>query len=92
VLHWSSGAEGRGALLTGDTIYVVSDTRYASFMRSYPNHIPLLASAVRRIVQAVEPYTFERVYSSWPDRVIMADGKAAVTRSAERYIRAITEV
>jgi glyoxylase-like metal-dependent hydrolase (beta-lactamase superfamily II) len=23
VLHWSDGADGRGALLTGDTIYVV---------------------------------------------------------------------
>jgi glyoxylase-like metal-dependent hydrolase (beta-lactamase superfamily II) len=91
VLHWASGVDGKGALLTGDTIYVVSDTRYASFMRSYPNHIPLSASAVRRIMRAVEPYTFDRVYSSWPDRVIMADGKAAVRRSAERYIQAISE-
>lgn len=91
VLHWAAGAEGRGALLTGDTIYVVSDRRYVSFMRSYPNQIPLPASKVRHIVQAVEPYDFDRVYSSWPERVVTSDGKAAVRRSAERYIQAISE-
>ena len=91
VLHWASGAGGRGAILTGDTIYVVPDSRYVSFMRSYPNHIPLPASNVRHIVEAVEPYSFDRIYSSWPDRVMMSDGKSAVRRSAERYIRAISE-
>ena len=91
VLHWTSGADGKGALLTGDTMYVVSDRRYVSFMRSYPNHIPLPASKVRRIVQAVEPYTFDKVYSSWPERVIMSGGRDAVERSALRYIMAISE-
>lgn len=91
VLHWASGAEGKGALLTADTIYVVSDSRYATFMRSYPNYIPLPASRVRHIVEMVEPYAFDCVYSSWPDRVIGHDGKAAVRRSAERYIKAITD-
>ena len=32
VLHWPGGADGRGALLTGDTITVVADRRFASFM------------------------------------------------------------
>ncbi len=41
VLHWQAGANGKGALLTGDIIQVVQDRRYASFMRSYPNLIPL---------------------------------------------------
>jgi hypothetical protein len=91
VLHWAAGADGRGALLTGDTMYVVSDRRYVSFMRSYPNHIPLPSSKVRHIVQAVEPYSFDQVYSSWPERVVTTDGKAAVRRSAERYIQAISE-
>ena len=27
VLHWAQGADGKGALLTGDTIYVVTDRR-----------------------------------------------------------------
>jgi glyoxylase-like metal-dependent hydrolase (beta-lactamase superfamily II) len=47
VLHWANGAQGRGALLVGDTMTVVQDRRYVSFMRSYPNLIPLPASAVR---------------------------------------------
>ena len=41
VLHWLKGANGKGALLTGDIITVVPDRRYVSFMRSYPNLIPL---------------------------------------------------
>lgn len=89
VLHWASGADGRGALLTGDTIYVVSDRRYASFMLSYPNLIPLSAASVRGIVGAIEPFAFDRVYSAWFERVIRHDAKKAVVRSAERYIRAI---
>ena len=41
VLHWAAGSEGRGALLTGDTITVVQDREWVSFMWSYPNLIPL---------------------------------------------------
>ena len=89
VLHWAAGAEGRGALLTGDTIYVVSDRRYVSFMYSYPNLIPLNVSAIQHIVAAVEPFQFDRIYSSWTDRVITSGAKEAVRRSAERYLRAI---
>ena len=46
VLHWPTGADGTGALLTSDIITVVQDRRYVSFMRSYPNIIPLGASAI----------------------------------------------
>lgn len=89
VLHWAAGAEGQGALLTADTIYVASDRRYVSFMHSFPNLIPLPASAVRGIVAAVEPFAFERIYGGWFETVVATDGKAAVKRSAERYIKAI---
>ena len=86
-LHWAAGAEGRGALLTGDTITVVADRRFVSFMRSYPNDIPLPAVAVGRIVAAVAPYRFDRIYGGWWDRVVDRDGWAAIQQSAERYIR-----
>jgi hypothetical protein len=89
VLHWATGAEGRGALLTGDVIYVVSDRRYASFMRSFPNLIPLPSRAVQRIVSAVQPFRFDRIYSAWPGRVMQVDAQQSVVRSAKRYIRAI---
>jgi hypothetical protein len=90
VCHWPQGAEGRGALLTGDILQVVQDRRYVSFMRSYPNLIPLPATAIHQIVQAVEPFAFDRIYGAWWDTLITTHAKAAVHQSAERYIRAIT--
>ena len=89
VAHWPAGADSRGALLVGDILTVVSDRRYVSFMYSYPNLIPLPAKKVRQIVAAVEPYAFDRLHGAWWDRVVASDGKAAVYRSAERYIRAL---
>ena len=35
VLHWQQGADGRGALLSGDIIQVVADRQWLSFMYSY---------------------------------------------------------
>ena len=90
VLHWAAGADGRGALLTGDSITVVADRQFVSFMRSYPNVIPLPAQEVQRIAASVAPYPFERVYGGWWDRVIERDGKVAVERSVERYLRWIS--
>lgn len=89
-LHWAAGADGKGVLLTGDTMMVVAD-RSVSFMYSYPNYIPLNARAVRRIVDAVLPFNFDRVYSSWPDKVVAANGRSTVIHSAERYIQHIRD-
>jgi hypothetical protein len=89
-LHWAAGAAGRGALLTGDTITVVPDRRYVSFLYSYPNLIPLPAATIRRIVGAVEPFAFDTLYGGWWDRIVTPDAKGAVARSAERYIAAMS--
>jgi hypothetical protein len=89
VLHWPSGAGGRGALLSGDVIQVTPDRRSVSFMYSYPNYIPLNAAAVRRIVAAVEPFAFDRIYGAFRHMTIVQGGMAAVHRSAARYLRAI---
>lgn len=91
VLHWVQGAEGGGVLLTGDVLQVVQDRRYVSFMRSYPNLIPLPASAVHQIVAAVAPFSFERIYGAWWDAVVRTDAKRAVQQSAARYVRAISD-
>lgn len=91
VLHWPEGAGGRGALLSGDIITVTQDRRFVSFMRSYPNLIPLPASAVRRAVDAVAPFAFERIYGAWWETIVAADAKRAVERSAERYVRAVSD-
>lgn len=89
VLHWAAGAEGRGALLTADTIYVAQDRRFVTFMYSYPNLIPLPAPAVRHIAATVAPLQFDRLYSGWPGKTVEHDAHAAVERSALRYLRAI---
>lgn len=80
------------ALFTGDVIQVCPDRRWVSFMRSYPNYIPLPASSVRAIVDAVEPFEFDRLYGAWPKHEIVTDAKQALRRSAERYIRALRKV
>lgn len=90
-LHWAAGAGGKGAIFTSDTIMVVPDTRWVSFMYSYPNLIPLPAREVRRIAATTEPFAFDRIYSAWWDRVLPSDAKPRLTASVERYVKAIEE-
>jgi len=89
--HWPAGANGKGALLSGDVIQVVQDRRYVSFMRSYPNLIPLGAAAIDRILKTIEPFPFQQIYGAWWKANVLSDAKAAVARSAERYLRAISK-
>ncbi|HQV70924.1 MAG TPA: hypothetical protein PLJ62_04980 [Thermoflexales bacterium] len=91
VAHWQAAERGAGAIFTGDTINVAQDRRWLSFMKSFPNDIPLPARAVRHIAASVEPFAFDKIYGGWWDAIVSEDGKAAVKRSAERYIRAITD-
>ena len=89
-LHWPAGAEGVAHCSAGDILTVVSDRRYVSFMYSYPNLIPLPAHKVRtnrRGSRAI--LAFDRIYGAWWDRVVASDAKAAVRRSAARYVRAV---
>ena len=87
VLHWAE----RRALLSGDIVMVIPDRRYVSFMYSYPNLIPLPASKVRHIADALAPFEFDAIYGAWWDRVVVAGGSAVVRRSADRYVRAVGE-
>ena len=88
VLHWAAGAEGAGALLTGDIVQVIPDRRYVGFMYSYPNLIPLPARGRGdgRRARAVRVRADLRrlVGRDRPGR--RRDG---VGRSAERYVRAL---
>ena len=45
--------------------------------------------AIERVVAALEPFEFDRIYGAWWGRVVAADGKTVMRRSAERYLRAI---
>lgn len=89
VLLWPEGAEGRGVLLSSDTIHVTPDRRHVSFMYSYPNYIPLPAAAIDRVVDTVMPLKFDRIYSHFYHLDIAVDAKSVVQRSAERYKQAI---
>ncbi|MBO4223359.1 MBL fold metallo-hydrolase [Bradyrhizobium neotropicale] len=89
VLHWRAGADGRGALLTGDVAQVAMDRRHVSFMYSYPNYTPLNATAVRRIADAIAPFAFDRIYGAWWGRNIERNAKVAFDASVTRYLAAI---
>lgn len=90
VLHWAQGAGGTGALLSGDILQVAADNRHVGFMRSFPNYMPLSPAVVKRIVDRLAPFDFDRVYGAFWDRVIRQGGKASVEASAKRYIDAVT--
>jgi hypothetical protein len=80
-----SGADGRVVLLTGDTVAGTPDEHWVSFMRSFPNKVPLSAAVVERTsarVLALEP---ERLYDNFGGGV-GADAAHWVARSAERYV------
>jgi hypothetical protein len=89
VLHWPAGAQGRGALLSGDIVQVLGHHRSVTFMWSYPNMLPLPASEVERIVAALEPWEFDRIWGAWWGRSISVNAKAVIRESAARYVRAL---
>lgn len=85
VVHWTA-PDGDGVLFTGDTIFPSPAQGWVSFMRSYPNRIPLSAAVVRRVAEHVSRYDFERLYGNFGGTVA-SDARAAVLRSADRYAR-----
>jgi len=89
VCLWRAGAEGRGALLSGDIVTVVADRDWVSFMYSYPNMIPLSAGEIQRIRDIVAALEFDRVYGAWWNTVVVDGAKAKVLRSADRYLKAL---
>jgi hypothetical protein len=91
ILHWRAGADGQGALLTGDVAMVAMDRRSLSFMYSFPNYIPLNAAAVRAIAHAVAPLAFDRIYGAWWGRNIEAGARVAFDVSVRRYLVAISD-
>lgn len=88
-LHWAAGAAGKGVLLTADTATVTVDRKFLTFMRSYPNLIPLSAKQVRGIGDALEPFAYDRIYGHYFDRIITVGAKEAMRASVERYAAAV---
>ncbi|WP_147915673.1 hydrolase [Ruania zhangjianzhongii] len=84
VALWAAGADGRGVLLSGDTVFPNPDRSSVGFMRSYPNKIPMSAAVVERIAARLAPLTFDRVIGNFGN-AIDTGGHPAVQRSAERH-------
>jgi hypothetical protein len=89
VLHWAGGASGKGVVCSGDILTVAVDRKWLTFMRSYPNFIPLDARTVGHIGEAMAPFKFDRLYGHYFDRVIETGAKAVLDRSVARYIAAV---
>ena len=89
VLHWAGGADGKGIVCSGDILTVAVDRKWLSFMRSYPNLIPLSRREVEGIGRAMAPFAFERIYGHYFDRVIEKDAKGVMDKSVARYVAAI---
>jgi hypothetical protein len=86
VLHWATGAGGKGVVLAGDILAVTTDRKWLSFLRSYPNWIPCSVPEVEAIGRAMAPFAFDTLYGHYFDRVIPTDAKSVVEKSVARYI------
>lgn len=85
VVH-AAGADGAGILLAGDTIFPTPDG-WVTFLRSFPNRLPMSAAVVRRVARHVtDRFRFARLYNNF-EAVVSADADQVVLRSADRYAR-----
>jgi glyoxylase-like metal-dependent hydrolase (beta-lactamase superfamily II) len=87
VAHWAGGADGKGVLLTGDTIFVTPGEDRVTFVWSAPNRLPLPERAVRTVVEAVGPYRFDRIYGGWWQPVLRTGAREILQASADRYVQ-----
>lgn len=83
--HWAGGAAGRGVLLGSDTVQTNPDRASVTFLRSYPNRIPLSAAVVGRIAATLDALPFDRIYDNFGG-TIDTDARAVVGSSADRYV------
>ncbi|MBU8817988.1 hydrolase [Mycolicibacterium goodii] len=75
-----------GTLLVGDTISGGLAKNWVSFQRSFPKRIPLSPGVVQRIVDRLDKYDFDRIYTLGGDEIESA-AKDVLRRSAETHIR-----
>ena len=86
-----TAADGRGVLLAGDGIFPGPEGRTVSFLRSYPNRIPLSAAVIRRIADQVARLEFDRLYNNFRG-VVPGRAQQVVQASAQRYIEWVSGV
>lgn len=84
VARWT-GSDGRGVLLSGDTVAATPGEDWVSYMRSYPNKVPLSAAVVSIVAERVLSRPFDRLYDNFGGGV-REQADDSVRRSADRYI------
>jgi hypothetical protein len=84
VAEWRAGAQGAGVLLAADAVSPNPDRRSMTFLRSYPNRIPLSGNVVQRIATQLGGLHFDRLYDNF-GAVAPSDAKGMLRRSADRY-------
>jgi hypothetical protein len=89
MLHWAKGAGGRGVVCSADIATITTDRKFLTFMKSYPNFIPLSEREVRGIAAALAPFAYDTMYGHFFDRVIATGARPAMEVSVERYVKAI---
>lgn len=84
VAHWARGADGKGVILTGDSVFPNPDRRSVAFMRSYPNHLPLSGAVALRIARQLGELEFDRMYGNF-NNMIISGAKTVLHDSAQRH-------
>lgn len=85
VLHLPAYADGKGALLSGDSVYVARDRKRVTFMHSYPNYIPLPLPAIELIHERLSPLRFDAIFGAFSFGVIRSGGKEIFEQSISHY-------
>ena len=88
-LWWKGGPKAGGSLFPGDAIQVATDRRFATFMYSYPNAIPLDTVALAELRSRLEPLAYDDVFGFGTGRQIVGGAKAWVEASFDRFSAAI---
>ncbi|WP_257944544.1 hydrolase [Brevibacterium sp. Mu109] len=84
VALWRAPSDGALVMLGSDSVSPVARAGWVTFMRSFPNYLPLSARAVRMIAERVADLDVERIYGSFGQR-LMHGGARAIAESADRY-------
>lgn len=81
-----TGRDGKGVLLGSDTILPVAAKYRVTFLRSYPNRLPLSGKTIRRIADQMATLSFDRIYGNFEGPAFLENGQKALQDSADLYI------
>lgn len=81
-----TGHDGEGVVLGSDTILPVAAKHRVTFLRSYPNRLPLSGTTIKRIADQMSELNFDRIYGNFAGPAVTENGHQALQDSADLYI------